>query len=109
VAAVYCRACLALVPTPGDFCPKCGAADPAGRRAALFGAIFVAVLVGAVFAGAYAWMIGREWDRLDRKFDRLPPGHWLEGAATEAAVAGGGAVFLFGWLLAFALLRPRRP
>jgi hypothetical protein len=74
----------------------------------LLGAVFVAVLVGAGFAGAYAWMISRVWDRLERKFDRLPADHWLEGAATEAATAGGVAVFLFGWLLAYACLRPRR-
>ena len=52
--------------------------------------------------------LGHEWDRLERKFERLPPGHWLDGMAVEVAVTAGVALFLLGWLLAFTGLRPRR-
>ncbi len=103
-ASVYCRQCRRPVAFAADFCPKCGAADPGGRKAALVGALVVGGLVAATVAAAYAWFMSWDWERWERKFARLPDGHPLAGAPWETAVGIGAVVFVVAWVVSVLVL-----
>ena len=99
-----CRRCRAPIALAAEFCPRCGASDPAGFKMAQVGSLIYGGLIAAAVTGLYAWIMSSEWERWESKIRNLPDHHPLANAAWESAIAIGAVILLTTWIAAGYLL-----
>lgn len=107
MAQIYCPKCHALTSDSAEYCPACGANDPAGRWRVATGALVAAGLVGAVATIIYGRLVYLAWPRWLKVFGGDNPDFpEVGGYPQEAAVLFGVVVFFASTMLAFLCLRP---